>query len=77
MLQKLLQCEMTVIVGVRRPDECKQIVETAVGELELKGRVVYEKCDVGDMHSVREFAARVRKNYPAIHILINNGNEQP
>jgi NAD(P)-dependent dehydrogenase (short-subunit alcohol dehydrogenase family) len=75
-LQKLLECEMTVIVGVRRPDECKQIVERTFLKFALKGRVVYEKLDVGDTNSVREFVQRISKKFPAVHVLINNGNDE-
>lgn len=72
-VEKLLRCEMTVIMGVRNPDKCKEIVEKLFHQPTLKGRVIFEKCDTGDMSSVREFAQKVRKEFKSIHVLINNG----
>jgi NAD(P)-dependent dehydrogenase (short-subunit alcohol dehydrogenase family) len=43
-----------------------------LGDL-AKDKVIYEKCDTGDMQSVRDFAANVQKQFSEIHILINNG----
>lgn len=37
------------------------------------GKLFYEKCDTGDMSSVREFAKKVQTKFSAIHVLINNG----
>lgn len=68
---------MTVVMGVRRPDECRELVEKKLGKLELKGRVFYEKLDVGDLASVRSFVGKIREKFPAVNVLINNGdNEQ-
>jgi NAD(P)-dependent dehydrogenase (short-subunit alcohol dehydrogenase family) len=75
-LKKLLECEMTVVMGVRRPDECKQTVESELGHLEINGKVFYEKLDIGDMTSVQSFAERIREKFPAVNILINNGKDK-
>ena len=72
-LQKLLECEMTVVVGVRDPKLCKEIVGETFNNLNIKGRVFYEKCDVGDMASVREFASTIKKKFQAVNLLVNNG----
>lgn len=50
----------------------RKAVESAI-EPTLLGRVFYEKCDTGDLKSVRDFAANVLKKFSAIHVLINNG----
>lgn len=73
-LEKLLRCEMTVVIGVRNPEGSKKSVEDALGIDMTKGKVFYEKCDTGDMESVREFAKKVQQNFPSVHVLINNGN---
>jgi NAD(P)-dependent dehydrogenase (short-subunit alcohol dehydrogenase family) len=72
-LEKLLKCQMTVMLGVRNPEASKKSVEEALGKELTEGKVFYEKCDTGDMESVRHFAAKVQQKFPAIHLLINNG----
>lgn len=72
-LEKLLKCDMIVLLGVRNPEGSKKSVEEALGEELTKGRVFYEKCDTGEMDSVRDFAKKVQAKFPAIHVLINNG----
>lgn len=64
---------MTVMLGVRNPDASKKSVEEALGKTITEGKVFYEKCDTGDMESVRDFAKKVQQKFPAIHLLINNG----
>lgn len=59
--------------GVRDPEESKKSVEQALDATLTKGKVFYEKCDTGDLESVREFALKVKKQVSAIHLLINNG----
>jgi NAD(P)-dependent dehydrogenase (short-subunit alcohol dehydrogenase family) len=61
------------ILGVRDPDSAQKSVENAIEESLTKGKVFYERCDTGDMTSVREFAKKVQEKFPAIHVLINNG----
>jgi NAD(P)-dependent dehydrogenase (short-subunit alcohol dehydrogenase family) len=72
-LEKLLKCEMKVMLGVRNPEASKKSVEEALGLELTEGKVFYEKCDTGDMESVRQFAVKVQQKFPAIHLLINNG----
>lgn len=72
-LEKLLKCDMTVVLGVRNPEAAEQtIVETLGDELTI-GKVIYEKCDTGDIESVKHFAKAVQERFAAVHILINNG----
>ncbi|KAG5672997.1 hypothetical protein PVAND_003078 [Polypedilum vanderplanki] len=71
-LKKLLQCEMTVILGVRNIDAAKKSVESSIDNSLLMNRVIYEKCDTSDMNSVREFASRVQERCKNISLLINN-----
>jgi NAD(P)-dependent dehydrogenase (short-subunit alcohol dehydrogenase family) len=72
-LEKLLKCDMTVMLGVRNPEASRKSIEKALGAELTKDKVLYEKCDTGDMKSVKEFARKVQEKFPAIHLLINNG----
>lgn len=73
-IQKLLKCDMIVLLGVRNPEASKKNVDKVLGTELTKDRVFYEKCDTGDMESVRDFAKKVQGKHKAIHLLINNGN---
>lgn len=72
-LEKLLKCDMIVMMGVRNPDASRKSVEEALGVELTKGKVFYEKCDTGDLESVQEFAKKVQQKFQAVHVLINNG----
>lgn len=72
-LEKLLKCDMTVLLGVRNPESSKKSVEAALGVELTKNKVFFEQCDTGEMQSVREFAKKVQEKFPAVHVLINNG----
>ena len=48
-------------------------VESVISDDLTRGKLYYEKCDTGDLESVRNFAKKVQENFPAIHLLINNG----
>lgn len=72
-IDKLLKCDMIVMLGVRNPEASKKSVEAALGVELTNGRVFYERCDTGDMESVKEFANKVQAKFPAVHVLINNG----
>lgn len=74
-VEKLLMCDMIVIMGVRNPESSKKSVEEALGLALTKEKVYYEKCDTEDMASVREFAMKVQAKFTAIHVLINNGEK--
>lgn len=72
-IEKLLKCDMIVMLGVRNPDVSQKSVEETLGSELTKGKVFYEKCDTGDMETVKEFAKKVQQKFPAVHVLINNG----
>lgn len=72
-LEKLLKCDMIVMLGVRNPDESRKVVEETLGAELTKEKVFYEKCDTGDMESVQEFAKTIQQKFHAVHVLINNG----
>lgn len=72
-VEKLLKCDMIVIMGVRNPEASKKSVEKAMGEDLTKNKIFYEKCDTGDMKSVEHFATKIKEKFAAIHLLINNG----
>lgn len=72
-IEKLLRCEMIVMMGVRNPEASKKQVEQALGLGLTEGKVSYEQCDTGDMESVKSFAKKVQQKFSAIHLLINNG----
>lgn len=74
-VEKLLKCDMFVLMGVRNPEEARKSVEEELGLDLTRDKVFYEKCDTGDMASVREFAGKVRAKFNAIHVLINNGEK--
>lgn len=67
---------MTVVMGVRNPEQCREIVEGTVEKSLWKDKVFYEKCDIGDMSSTKNFAKNVQQKFPSINLLINNGNSQ-
>ncbi|KAG5672998.1 hypothetical protein PVAND_003079 [Polypedilum vanderplanki] len=71
-IEKLLKCDMIVVLGVRNPEASKKNVDKVLGTDLTKDHVIYEKCDTGNMESVREFAKKVQTRYNAIHLLINN-----
>lgn len=62
-----------MLKGVRNPEEAKKSVDKVVNESLTKGRLFYERCDTGDMESVRGFAKKVQEKFAAIHVLVNNG----
>ncbi|EDW02136.1 dehydrogenase/reductase SDR family member on chromosome X [Drosophila grimshawi] len=71
-VEKLLACDMTVIMGVRDPSSA----ETAVGKIvdlsQTKGKLICKQLDVGDMKSVRAFAQSITEKYAKIDLLLNN-----
>ncbi|KAM8712072.1 hypothetical protein ACLKA7_012574 [Drosophila subpalustris] len=71
-VEKLLACDMTVIMGVRDPDSAKSAVGAIVDLGQTKGQLICEQLDVGDLKSVRSFAQRIAQKYPKIDVLLNN-----
>lgn len=75
-IDKLLKCDMIVMLGVRNPEASRKSVEDALGTVLTKGKVFYEKCDTGDLESVKSFASKVQAQFAAVHVLINNGKDR-
>lgn len=48
-------------------------VEANIEESLIKERVFYEVCDTSDLDLVKKFAEIIKIKYPAINLLINNG----
>ncbi|XP_058458923.1 dehydrogenase/reductase SDR family member on chromosome X [Malaya genurostris] len=73
-VKKLVECDIEVILGVRNPEGSKKTVEEYLeqGKVLPGAKLHYEKLDIGNLKSVREFAARVQSKFDKIHILINN-----
>ena len=72
-MEKLLKCDMKIVMGVRNPEASKKSVESQIGKELTEGKIIYEKCDTGDIKSVEEFAQKVQERFSEIHYLINNG----
>lgn len=52
------------------------MVEKALDLSKTKGKVSYEKLDIGNMQSVHQFAGRIKQKHSKIDILINNGKKE-
>ena len=64
---------MHVVVAVRNPKDARRSVEENIEAELIKDRVFYEVCDTSDIDAVRCFATNIKQKYPAINLLINNG----
>lgn len=71
-VEKLLECDMTVIMGVRDPVAAEKNVSQIVDLTKTNGKLVCEKLDVGSLKSVKEFAKKVQEKYEKVDILLNN-----
>jgi short-subunit dehydrogenase involved in D-alanine esterification of teichoic acids len=59
---------------VRNPKDARRSVEANIESEILKNRkIFYEVCDTSDLDAVRNFANIIKEKYPAINLLINNG----
>lgn len=58
---------------MRNPEGARKTIEGSFDKSITDGKICYEKCDTGDMESVRDFALKVQEKFSAIHVLINNG----
>jgi short-subunit dehydrogenase involved in D-alanine esterification of teichoic acids len=59
--------------GCRNPKEAQKSVEANINSELIKDRVFYEVTDTSDLELVRKFAETISIKYPAINLLINNG----
>ncbi|EDW73743.1 uncharacterized protein Dwil_GK19530 [Drosophila willistoni] len=71
-VEKLLACDMTVIMGVRDPRSAEAAVAGVVDLSETKGKLICEQLDVGDLKSVQAFAQLIKDKYQKIDLLLNN-----
>ncbi|XP_030375253.1 dehydrogenase/reductase SDR family member on chromosome X [Scaptodrosophila lebanonensis] len=71
-VEKLLACDMTVIMGVRDPQSAEAAVRSIVDISQSSGKLICEQLDVGDLKSVRAFAQRIKEKYTKIDLLLNN-----
>ncbi|XP_049874630.1 retinol dehydrogenase 11-like [Pectinophora gossypiella] len=67
-IRGLLKANMIVIMGIRKPEQSKKLVESMENGENLQA---YE-LDLQSLKSVKTFAENVIKKYPEIHILVNN-----
>ncbi|XP_071452648.1 retinol dehydrogenase 12-like [Hetaerina americana] len=71
-VKKLLKCEMSVAIGCRNVLSGEEVVKKIREDGILSGDVKVYHLDMESMTSVREFAVKVKADYPKIHVLINN-----
>ncbi|XP_045495410.1 retinol dehydrogenase 11 [Colias croceus] len=64
----MLKANMVVIMGVRNPDAAKKLAKTMDNGEKLHAF----RLDLQSLKSVKEFAENVKKEFPAIHLLVNN-----
>lgn len=62
------------ISGVRNPRDAERNVAEIVDLGKIEGKLHCEKLDIGDMASVKDFAAKIKTHFKKIDILVNNGN---
>lgn len=72
-VDKLLQCGMTVIVAVRNTDKAKEELSRVIDVCKFEEQLQIEELDISDMASIKRFAYGVSTKYNKIDILINNG----
>lgn len=64
----LLKANMTVIMGIRKPELVKKLSDSMENGENLKAFPL----DLQSLKSVKEFADQVLKEHPEIHLLVNN-----
>ncbi|KAL4706199.1 hypothetical protein ACJJTC_018383 [Scirpophaga incertulas] len=67
-IRGLLKANMTVIMGIRRPELAEKLAETVENGEKLKAF----KLDLQSLKSVKEFSEKVLSEHPVIHLLVNN-----
>ncbi|GAB0099637.1 dehydrogenase/reductase SDR family member on chromosome X [Sergentomyia squamirostris] len=71
-VKKLLECNMTVVLGVRNVEGSRKAIGREIPEEKTAGKLFLEQLDTGSMKSVQKFATVIKKKYNKIHVLINN-----
>lgn len=72
-VEKLLACQITVVMGVRNVEVSQKAVFAAIPEEIRRNLLHFETLDTGSLKSVRDFAATIKAKYPKVDLLINNG----
>lgn len=72
-VEKLLACHITVVMGVRNVESSRKTVFAAIPEETRRDLLYFETLDTGSLKSVREFAVAIKAKYPKVDLLINNG----
>lgn len=67
-IRGLLQANMIVIMGIRKPEQVEKLKETMKNSENLHAF----QLDLRSLKSVKQFADNVLKTYPVIHVLVNN-----
>lgn len=67
---------LNLFLAVRNIDVAKKSVDDYIKDPVMLQKIVYEKCDISEMTSVRNFAKNVQAKYPKINLLINNGKNR-
>ncbi|XP_018791874.1 PREDICTED: dehydrogenase/reductase SDR family member on chromosome X [Bactrocera latifrons] len=71
-VEKLLACDITVIMGVREPASAEAAVTSVVDLTSSGGKLICEPLDIGDLTSVKKFAEKVKARFNKVDLLINN-----
>jgi NAD(P)-dependent dehydrogenase (short-subunit alcohol dehydrogenase family) len=58
---------------MRNPEKAATTMQDVIKLSKSHGALHIEELDIGDMSSVRKFAAKVEIKFEKIHLLINNG----
>ncbi len=69
--RELAKMGATIVINDRELDEGREACEDIIN-ISGNDKVEFVGCDMGEFKQVRSFAEHVVKNYPAIHVLINN-----
>lgn len=73
-VDKLLNCRMTVIVAVRNPERAKVELLKVIDVEKFKGQLHIEQLDMSDFGSIRRFADDISAKMIRIDVLVHNGN---
>lgn len=72
-VNKLLNCGMTVIVAVRSPDRAWEEISRIVDVFKFEEKLLIESLDISATSSIRQFTERITAKFEKIDILIHNG----
>lgn len=67
-IRGLLKANMRVVMGIRNPEHVKKLAESMENGENLQAF----KLDLKSLKSVKEFAQKVKEQYPEVNLLVNN-----